>query len=134
MTATRKTLLVIGFIKELKQYLSKKTIIPDEIIQLCKLFFIIRSKVFIHQCLNYQHSLYSYDLESKQISTFVSCDNTKIPSSADISCYIPNISRIFPVKNSNNSSLDPNKTYDGFIGTTNYRDPYYTASHHHSNN
>ena len=74
MTEVTKSLLVIGFIKKLRGKLSEDTIIPDEIIQLCQLFFIITTRkmiIYLQNPSERSNAMYLLDTESKRISKFM---------------------------------------------------------------
>ena len=79
MNDSKKAILVDGYIRELKQLLSDDTIIPNDIIALCQLFFINTNKLLIHVIHREGWKAHSYLLhvESKQIFELKSIESDK---------------------------------------------------------
>ena len=100
--------MVDGYIRGLKQLLSDDTIIPNDVIALCQLFFITNNKLFIHVLDTdaFKGHTYLLDVETKQIFKLksIECDKGQdnVISSNHSFCHIQNI-------NANS------KAYDGLI-------------------
>ena len=120
MDKEARTLLLDGFIREIKSLLVKDIIIPQEIVILCSLFFVSSRKIFFH-LINKGISLRILDLHSKTISKLVENEATPATSAptnfcgTEGFCYIQNISRYIKITNKTMMDLNPNESYDGII-------------------
>ena len=120
MDKEARSLLLNGYVREIKLLLADQTIIPHEIISLCSLFYASSRKIFVQ--LMKDDSLNIFDLESKTMSKLMEhkpmeSSISKHKSQTKGFVYIENISRYLPMKNINQSSMDidPNKSYHGII-------------------
>ena len=119
MTLPRKTLLVYGYIREIKSIFVNNGIVPNEIINLCQMFFITSNKIFF-QLREYQ-SVHILDMSTNEMSKlFDKCHymSNVPPPPMKVACYIKNISQYLNMSNLQIKAMgmDPNKAYDGIVG------------------
>ena len=127
MSNSQRNLLLNGYIREIKELLSKDTIIPTDIIKICSLFFMFSQKVFMHADDKIKSSggtvrnLHVLDLQSKTVSKLVEHKKSQLFSTyhpSNSHCYIPNIGQYLDLQNNRlffTVKIDPKKSYDAII-------------------